>query len=166
MSNITDSRVFKRIGAGPYLKMLAEREENDKEARISNRSGDANFASIFDNSDNCHDINQIVNTYSLNNYYEYTARVSDICNNKILFPREFYLTGIDLIPETQTTTDISGINNINTYFNTASITFSNDKAIINNGTKRYPVKKIKKSDRIELSESSSPDFKISFKGFI
>lgn len=166
MSNITNSRVFKRIGAGAYLKMLAERDENDKNATISNKAHDRIFTSIFDNSGNCHDINQIVNTYSLNNYYEYTARVSDICNNKIFFPREFYITGIDLIPETQTTIDISGITNINSYFDNTYITFSNDKAIINNGTKRYPVQKIRKYNRIHLSGSLQPDFIISFKGFI
>ena len=59
MSNITNSRVFKRIGAGPYLKMLAERDANDKVAIVdSNRKNDKRFNSIFDNSSNCVEINK------------------------------------------------------------------------------------------------------------
>jgi len=84
MSNITNSRVFKRIGAGPYLKMLAERDANDKAANVDSiRTNDKKFNSVFDNSNNCVEINNIVNTHSISNYYEYSVTKNDIIQNAI-----------------------------------------------------------------------------------
>jgi hypothetical protein len=163
MSNITNSRVFKRIGAGPYLKMLAERDANDKVAIVdSNRKNDKRFNSIFDNSSNCVEINNIVNTQSISNYYEYSVTKNDISNNKISFPRKFYLTGIDLIP-------ILNTSNLNTNFditiiipneiNLQSLELAGDKF-------RYSVEKIKQFEEFTFVGNDVIDFKIIFKGFI
>lgn len=166
MSNITNSNLFKRIGAGPYLEMLAKREENIRS--VPTTSGNRQFNSIFDNSNICHEINQIVNTHSLNNYYEYTAEASDICNNIIYFPREFYITGINLIPKSQTSN--TSITDINIYFDTNSISFNNSKKSSNGPMISYPVEKIEKHNNVTVyqnpSQSQNLDFKISFKGFM
>jgi len=157
MSNITNSRVFKRIGAGPYLKMLAERDANDKAANVdSTRTNDKKFNSVFDNSANCTEINEIVNTHSISNYYEYTATNNDICNNIIYFPRKFYLTGIDLIPIATT--------NLIENFNSNAINTNSSKPVDNKI--RYSVKKIEQREKFDFDGNVWIDFKISFKGFI
>ena len=164
MSNFTDSRVFKRIGAGPYLKMLAERDANDKAAvlDINRRPNDTPFNSVFDNSANCTEINEIVNTHSISNYYEYSVTKNDIINNKIYFPRKFYLTGIDLISISTTTNLQNAINTINK-INTIN---TNSQSFVGVNKIRYSVKKIEQIEDFEFVESDSIDFKISFKGFI
>jgi hypothetical protein len=153
MSNFTDSRVFKRIGAGPYLKMLAERDVNDKAAIIL---GETSFNSVFDNPANCTEINEIVNTHSISNYYEYTATNNDICNNIIYFPRKFYLTGIDLIPIATT--------NLIENFNSNAINTNSSKSVDNKI--RYSVNKIEHLEKFDFDWDVWIDFKISFKGFI
>lgn len=165
MSNFTDSRVFKRIGAGPYLKMLAERDANDKAAVLDkSRPKDTPFNSVFDNSGNCKKINEIVNTHSISNYYEYSVTKNDIINHKIYFPRKFYLTGIDLIPITTTTTDLTSNFSINTIIQNAI-----PESLKSVGNKiRYSVKKIEQIEDFDFVSggTGSIDFKISFKGFI
>ena len=163
MSNFTDSRVFKRIGAGPYLKMLAERDANDKAANVdSNRNKDKKFNSVFDNSNNCVEINNIVNTHSISNYYEYSVTNNDIINNKIYFPRKFYLTGIDLIP-------ILNTSNLNTNFDITNIIPNaiNLQSLKPPGDKfRYSVEKIELFEDFTFVSNPVIDFKIIFKGFI
>ena len=165
MSNITNSRVFKRIGAGPYLKMLAERDANDKAAILdSNRTNDVKFISVFDNPNNCGEINAIINTGSISNYYEYSVTNNDISNNKIYFPRKFYLTGIDLIP-------ILNTSKLNISFDITTIIQNaiNDQSLNQIGDKfRYSVNKIQQIEEFEFvsNNSSLIDFKIIFKGFI
>jgi hypothetical protein len=161
MSNFTDSRVFKRIGAGPYLKMLAERDANDEAA---NRHDETPFNSVFDNSANCTEINEIVNTHSISNYYEYTATNNDICNNIIYFPRRFYLTGIDLIPIATTNLIPIATTNLIENFNSNAINTNSSKPVDNKI--RYSVKKIEQREKFNFDGNVSIDFKISFKGFI
>lgn len=163
MSNITNSRVFKRIGAGPYLKMLAERDANDKAANVdSTRTNDKKFNSVFDNSNNCVEINNIVNTHSISNYYEYSVTKNDISNNKIYFPRKFYLTGIDLIPILNTSNLYLNFD-INTIIQNAINPQSRNRV----GDKiQYSVKKIELFEDFTFVSNDVIDFKIIFKGFI
>lgn len=151
------------MGAGPYLKMLAERYENDKEATIT-KGSDRTFESTFDISSNCREINDIVNAHSLSNYYEYTTTTSDISNSIIYFPRKFYLTGIDLIPITTTTIGLISNIVITNYFDT----FNNySKETIENNKTRFSVLSISKIEKIQINTNNNEiDFKISFKGFI
>lgn len=163
MSNITNSRVFKRIGAGPYLKMLAERDANDKAANVDSiRTNDKKFNSVFDNSNNCVEINNIVNTHSISNYYEYSVTKNDISNNKIYFPRKFYLTGIDLIPILNTSNLYLNFD-INTIIQNAINPQSRNRV----GDKiQYSVKKIELFEDFTFVSNDVIDFKIIFKGFI
>ena len=92
--SLEDNRLRKRIGTAAFLDMKAKEYVNnlqDSGNRITH---------MFDISSTCIDINSLVLSNPLNNYYEYkitdlSGAISD--TSKFYFPREFYLTGIQLI---------------------------------------------------------------------
>ena len=101
MSNIKNNRLFKRLGAGTYLDMLAKRNEEEEE---QNKSSSSKFELQFDDQGVCSEINEIVLTENMNNYYEYKILnlSGTMDKKKIIIPREFYLTGIQIFKDDRT----------------------------------------------------------------
>lgn len=93
--SLEDNRLRKRIGTSAFLDMKAKEYVNNQLLEPSKR-----VTHMFDISSTCIEINNLVLSKPLNNYYEY--KITDLSgaispSSKFYFPREFYLTGIQLI---------------------------------------------------------------------
>ena len=172
MSNITNNRLFKTLGATKYIDMLAIRHKEIK----SQNDTDYTNKFVFDVSSSCREINTIISENPIKNYYEYKIDLSGsyTSGNDIYFPREFYLTGVKIInnPNYSThrrPTDISCV-----YYE-GGTTSTTDTIIPNTSISRTSVntlhvskiRKIGSSDYVKLtSRGSFSGVSIIFNGFM
>ena len=174
MSNITNNRLFKTLGATKYIDMLAIRHKEIKSQRdLSYNSYTNKF--VFDVSSSCREINTIISENPIKNYYEYKIDLSGsyTSGKDIHFPREFYLTGVKIIDNPNYSSPTRPTNIQCDYYergtlSTPPIIQTSSSALINAGT--LPVSKIHKigsSDYVNLTLGGSfSGVSIIFNGFM